>query len=123
MVQITPLVSQVFKALGLMVNMVKSQLILQQELESLGFLNLPTSGFPERENEENTTEFPNPSAATAGLDKRHSQVRGESLSFSESNLAGSPPLQSLTVHDELGSSIRSSPHDEDDQVQRQTESY
>ena len=88
-----------------------------------GELSLPTSGFPNRENEENTTECPNPSAATAGLDKRHSQVCGESLSFNESNLAGSPPLQSLTVHDELGSFIRSSPHDEDDQVQRQTESY
>ena len=38
MVQITPLVCQVFEALGLMVNMGKSQLIPQQELEFLGFL-------------------------------------------------------------------------------------
>ena len=88
-----------------------------------GELSLPTSGFPDRENEEDTTECQNPSAATTGLDKRHSQVCGESLSLSESNLAGSPPLQSLTVYDELGSSIRSSPHNEDDQVQRQAESY
>ena len=81
-----------------------------------GELSLPTSGFPNRENEEDTTECPNPSAATAGLDKRHSQVCGESLSLSESNLAGSPPLKSLTVHDELGSSIRSSLHDEDEEA-------
>ena len=38
MVQITPLACQVFEALGLMVNMVKSQLTPQQELEFLGFL-------------------------------------------------------------------------------------
>ena len=84
-----------------------------------GEFGLPTSGLLNRENEKNTTECPNPFAATAGLGKRHSQVCGEGLSFSKSNLAGSSPLQSITVHDELGSPIRSSPHNQEDQVQHQ----
>ena len=69
--QITPLVFQIFEALGLMVNMEKSLLIPQQELEFLGFLVNSVSLYLAFPTKEDTTECPNPYASTAGVNKRH----------------------------------------------------
>ena len=70
----------------------------------LGELSLSAPCIPNQENEEDTTKFPSPDAPAAGVNKRHSKICGESLSLSESYLAGSTPLQSTATHDELSSS-------------------
>ena len=105
LIQFIPLISQLFEALGLVVNQAKSVLIPHQRMEFLGFLvdtvTLRTSDIPSREAEEDPTVGTPPPLSTKGLSERHSKVCGETLCINKSNMASPPALQSSAVSDKL----------------------
>ena len=114
--QLTPLICQLFEALGLVVNRKKSirsgtgsqsEEIYTDSTPESGVLGLPsrhsqpTAHFPIQEVEENTAASPTPPSPTKCFGERLSEVCGEGLSLDTGYMASSSTFQSTAVFNQL----------------------